>query len=184
MTDKKVPRKFLRRDAHKKKRIPQRWKKPRGIQNKMRLHRKSRPVVVTPGFGTKREDRNKTDKGLKIILVRNINELKKVDKKTEAVVLGRAGMKKKLELIKEAEKLGITLVNFNAERYSKDAEARKKQKEEVAKKRDEKATHKEQETKKAEKEAPKKDEKKEELTDEEKKKLEKEEKDKILTKKE
>ena len=44
---------FMRKDAHKKKRVARGWRKPKGRQNKMRLHRKAHPVVVKPGFKKK-----------------------------------------------------------------------------------------------------------------------------------
>ena len=183
MTDKKAPKKFLRRDTHKKKRIPLKWKKPRGIQNKMRLHKKGRPPTVKPGYGTDRDKRNTTRQGLEIVLVMNIEALKKIDAKAQAALLGQMGKRKKLEAIKEAEKLGITLANFNKKTYTEKIEKEKEEKNKTAKQREERKAEKIELAKKAEKEKKKEDEKEKEKepTEEEKKKQEKEERDKILT---
>lgn len=188
-TDKKVPRKFLRKDTNKKKRIPLKWKRPSGVHNKKRLHVRGHQITVRPGFGTKQEDRHKSRKtGLRIILIATIDQLKKVDKNTQTVVLARVGRKKKIELIHEAKKLGITLSNLNADKYEQKTQEKQKERLEAAKQREEKLKEKETKAKEDKKESKK--EKKLEtqesqenpMSEEDKKKQEKEERDKVLTK--
>lgn len=172
-----MARKFIRKDIHKKKRLQEVWRRPKGITNKSRLRRAGHAPCVRPGYGTKASDRGKNKQGLMIISVATIEQLKKINPKTQAALLTGVGKKRKMELISEAEKLKITLINFNSKMYKENAEkflAEKK-----------KDSEKKKETKKDEEalKAKKSEEKKEEQSEEEKKKQEKEEKDKILTKK-
>jgi large subunit ribosomal protein L32e len=168
-------KKFIKRDINKKKRLQANWRRPKGITNKKRLNRKGHSPNVRPGYGTKAADRGKNKAGLMIVSVATLAELKKINPKTQAALLSGVGKKRKLELVAEAEKLKLTLVNFNAEAYKKEAEkflSEKKQ-----------GSAKKKETKSEEKEAEKENKvEKEEKTHEEKKKEEKIEKDKVLTK--
>jgi ribosomal protein L32E len=170
-----MAKKFIRKDAHKKKRLPTSWRSPKGITNKMRLKRKGHPACVRPGYGTKATERGKNDQGLFIVNVCNMEELKKVDPKTQSALIANVGTKKKMELIAEAEKLKITLTNLNAKKFKENAEKF------LAEKKHE-SEHKKTSKKTAEPVAEKEEKNKEEQSPEEKKKAEKQEKDKVLTK--
>lgn len=177
-----MSKEFKRKDLHKKKRLPDKWRKPKGITNKMGLKRKGHRVKVSPGFGTKNSDKGTHNKsGLKIVIITSKEQLKSVNPKLQGIILGKAGKKKKLEIIDEAEKLKITILNFKIKEYKESAEQYLKIKKQEAEEREKKKAAKEEAEKKADK---KKEEKKEEpeLSEEEKKKQEKEEKDKIIIK--
>jgi len=177
-------RKFLRTQAGAVKRVPLKWKKPRGIHNKRRHNKKGKAPTVTAGYGRDVAKRGSVKSGLMPIIVSSKEQLKSVDKSKQGIVIAKTGKRKKSEIIAEAEKLGITIINLNVTRYKQRAEEFLKQRKELSKKRLEKVKTK---AKDADKETKKKEEKKEEpaaeLTDEEKKKQEKEERDKVLTKK-
>jgi len=174
---------FIRKDVNKKARLPVTWRKPKGITNKKRLNRKGHTINVRTGYGSKDSDRNKIQ-GFQITLVHNLAELKQLNPKTQCAILARAGKKKKMELIKEAQTLKIKIVNLNTTKYE---ERVKKFLEERQQKTKNKRQDKVQ--KESQKEEQKKaDEKKQEtapvqeLSEEEKKKAEKVERDKVLTK--
>ncbi|MCF7866544.1 hypothetical protein K9L67_03945 [Candidatus Woesearchaeota archaeon] len=182
-----APKKFLRKDTHKKARIGKKWKNPKGHQNKKRLHVKGHSATVKAGYGRKLEEKNTNKEGLQIVIITSIEELKRIDPKTQTASIEGLGRKKKIELLDEAKKLNITIQNLNIKRYEETANAKQKERQKAAKIRKEKILEKENAAKKAEEKAEKKatkktDEKPEELVIEEKKKQEKEEKDKILTK--
>jgi len=176
---------FIRQDSHKKKRVKRSWRSSKGLHSKMRLKLKGYRRSVEIGWGSPRQVRGLSPEGLEKIAVSNINDLKKIDaKKQGALISGNVGLKKKLEIIKEAEKLKIKILNIkDPEKYLKYAEEflrkKKEEKLEKEKQKEKKKTEKKKETKKEEKTI----EEKVEVTDEEKKKQEKEEKDKVLTKK-
>jgi len=169
------------------------WRKPKGLQNKKRLQLKNQGINVKPGYRTPNATRDKY-KELEIITITSIESLKTIDKKTQAALIGKTGKRKKLEIIAEAEKLGITIVNLNTETYKENAAKFLEERQKAAKARDKKQEDKkkaEQEEKaKAEKAKKEKEDNsvqgtepgKAELSPEEKQKKEKEEKDKILTK--
>ncbi len=107
---------FTRRDSHKKVRIKENWRKPKGISNAIRKQYKSRGKLVKPGYG-KPEGEKRLFKGLEQVTVTTKEELKSLDPKKQAASLGKVNKKNKIALIQQAEKQGVTLVNFNAERY-------------------------------------------------------------------
>lgn len=182
-----MSKEFKRKDLHKKKRLPDKWRKPKGITNKMGLKRKGHNVKVSPGFGTKKSEKGKHRTGLKIIKITSKEQLKSVNPKTDGIILGKSGKKKKLEIIEEAEKLKITILNFKIKQYKESAEQYLKIKKQEAEEREKKKAAKEEAEKKAEKKKSdkkedKKEEEKTELSEEDKKKQEKEEMEKIITK--
>ncbi|MGV8162940.1 MAG: eL32 family ribosomal protein [Candidatus Nanoarchaeia archaeon] len=173
-----MAKKFIRKDTHKKKRLALVWRKPKGITNKKRLNRKGHSPNVRPGYGTKDTERGKNKQGLLIVQVSTMDQLNKINPKTEAALISGLGKKKKLEMIAQAEKQKITLANFNAKAY-------KEQAQKFLELKKTESTQKKQEQKKAEKvelEEKIEQKEKEEKTQEQKKKEEKEEKDKVLLK--
>lgn len=173
---------FTRKDTHKKARLPVTWRKPKGITNKKRLNRKGHTPNVRTGYGTKQDDRNKTQ-GLQRVLVQNISQLKEINPKTQCAIIASVGKKKKMELLKEAQTLKIKIVDLNVKRYedtvNKFLEQRKKETKEKKAEKAKKESEKKEEEKKQEKQTKTEAQ---EMTEEEKKKAEKAEKDKILTK--
>ena len=156
-----MSKKFKRKDAHKKKRLPSKYRKPKGITNKMRLNRKGHKSKVRPGFEKDSKEKGKHKSGLEIITITNKDQLKAVD-----------------------EKLKITILNLKVKEYKENAKKllanKKKEKEErQAKEAKKKEEAKEVEKKKADEE---KKEEKEEVAAEDKKKQEQKEMEKIITK--
>ena len=65
----KKPR-FIRHDAHKKKRVSLNWRRPRGRQSKMRLHKKGYARGRSTGFGSPNQIRNLSRQGLTQNIIR------------------------------------------------------------------------------------------------------------------
>lgn len=108
--------KFLRRNwkrfsklgkRRKKKRV---WRNPTGRHNKIREMMRGYPSKVKIGYKNKNKE--------KLIVVRNIDELKKIDKDSK-VIFGNLGIKKKIELAKLAEERGVNVVNLNVKKFLK-----------------------------------------------------------------
>lgn len=176
---KRKPR-FLRSGAGLVKRVSKIWRRPSGLQTKIRLGRKSHRANVSPGWGSPNIVKGLHPSGLKEVLVANREQLAAVNPKSEgAVLVGTTGMKRRLELIKAAQQLNVTILNLNTKKFLENAEEQLKVRRERKKA---KVAPKKVEPKKEEKKEPKQEEKP--LTDEEKKELEKKEKDKILTRRE
>lgn len=66
---KKSNPKFTATRANEIKRVPVKWRKPPGKQNKIRLCKAGRKGIVRVGYGTPAELRDSTKEGKKIIIV-------------------------------------------------------------------------------------------------------------------
>jgi large subunit ribosomal protein L32e len=112
---KKKQPKFKRQEWFRYKRLGQSWRRPKGLHSKMRKHKGYRPNVVRIGYGSPKLARYLHPSGFKEIMVYNVNDLDGVDPKTEAVRIGHGvGTKKRIELEKKAEELGIRVLNKGA----------------------------------------------------------------------
>ena len=175
---------FARQDSHKKAKLRKCWRRPKGIQSKMRLKKAGYAKCISVGYRAPSEVRGLSKEGLVPVTVSNLQELGKVEESQIAVIPAKVGQKKRMEIAKKAADLGIKVMNIkDIGSYLKSVnEKLRKKKEEKAK-----AT-KEKEKKREEKEKKSKEKKEEDLaeklTDEEKKEKEKKEREKILTKKE
>lgn len=104
-------RKFIRVDFLRKK-LRKVWRAPRAWHhNKPRKKDLIRIRNVKTGYKAPKSVRGIHPSGYKEVLVSNLNDLKKVDKKTQAIRIRKIGMKKKNTLVDEATKLGIKIIN-------------------------------------------------------------------------
>jgi len=107
--------KFLRRTSNRysklgrKRKKKQIWRKPTGRDNKMREKRRGYPAVVS--IGCKKENSNVK----KLVIVRNIEDLKKIEK-GKTILLGNVGIKKKLEILKKAKEMNILIFKTNIDK--------------------------------------------------------------------
>jgi large subunit ribosomal protein L32e len=171
---KRTKPKFLRQDINKKKRLGRKWRKPRGLDSKIRQMLKGRQRGVDSGFIGPKKTRGLHESGLKIVMVGNTNDLENIDKKTQGIIIYSAvGNKKRAAILKKSIEKGIKVLNF------------KNSEKEISKIEDSIASRKKLKAQKsaASKKLP--DKKSEKKTDAPiTKKEEKAEKDKILTQKE
>lgn len=112
MIERRKP-KFVRRQTtiskRLKKRSAQKWLRPRGRDNKMRLKFKGVARKAEIGWGNKKSEKG-THGGQKTTLVSNLNQLVEL-KKGQAVILKKIGKKKRDELIKYANEKGLIIKN-------------------------------------------------------------------------
>jgi len=133
------------------------YRKAKGIDNKMRLKMKGHLRNINIGYRGERKQRSLIA-GLKPILVYNIEEIKSI-KKNEVGILGKIGMKKKIEIANYVLKNNIRIHNLNAKKFLERAEEKLKQRKEKSKKKEDKIKERSKRAKEAEK---KTEEKKEE----------------------
>jgi large subunit ribosomal protein L32e len=132
-------KKFLRRDWHKylrlgmKRRKKQKWRKPKGRDNKMRERR--RGYSTSPHIGLKRNDAYKKD----TILLNNFNDLKIAKAGSEVVLGSTIGRKKRFEIAREAQKKGIKILNLNVKKFLKSFEEKKEENKKTDKEKEKKA---------------------------------------------
>lgn len=193
MLKKKKPE-FIRQDAHKKKKVGWKWRKPKGSDSKMRVSRRGYKRSVRIGWGSPSAVRGLSQEGLQPMLVSNAMEVQNADPKTCIIVIhSGVGTKKRLEIVEKAMSKGIKISNYKdpakfIEEVKKEFEKKKKDKEKLKEDREKKREaakkeaqkKKEKEEKKAAEKEGKKGDKEEEMTEAEKKMEEKKEKDKLL----
>jgi len=168
---------FIKQDAHKKKRLDKNWRRPRGIDSKIRLSFRGYRRKVKVGYGTPGVLRNKDSQGRTVKIIRNLQDLEKSEAGEALVMSSGVGIRKRAAIIEKALKLKQSFVNLDVNTYleemKKKFEKRKAERIKLQQSKDKKQ-------KTAEEKKPKTIEEKVELSDDEKKKLEKEEKDKVL----
>ncbi|MDH7517968.1 MAG: 50S ribosomal protein L32e [Candidatus Thermoplasmatota archaeon] len=104
---------FLRQEWFRYKRIPKNWRRPRGMTSKLRKHLGYRPSVVRVGFRGPKETRGLHPSGFEEVLVYNARDLEKLNPKTQAARIGGSvGTKKRVEIKKKAEDLGLRILNL------------------------------------------------------------------------
>ena len=108
--------KFTKHAYHRKKKLKSRWRRPRGLHNKQRLEHKSATPRVKVGYRSPKDQRHKKN-GLEIVQVYNAQDVQAVDKKTQGVVIGKVGMKKKIQLLELVKERGLTLHTGDAEEH-------------------------------------------------------------------
>ena len=125
--------KFLRRNTTqylrlgKKRKKLQKWQKPKGRDNKMRLKFKGYPKTVSIGYGTDKRIRGKIGGEIPAKVIRSINEIKNL-KNNEKILIGRFGSKKKIEIAKIAKEKHIDILNLNINKLLKKFEKQPKEK--------------------------------------------------------
>lgn len=88
------------------------WRRPKGIDNKLRHAYKGYPPTVNVGYRKPREVRGIHPSGLKPVLISNISELDSVDPATQCVIIaGSVGAQKFAAIEAAAIQKGIYVVN-------------------------------------------------------------------------
>ena len=88
------------------------WRRPKGLQSKMRLKRRGHRKMPTVGFKSPKLVSGLNRDGLSEVVVHNIVDLKLVNAKIQVPVIGKTvGGKKRLEILAEGKKLGLKFAN-------------------------------------------------------------------------
>ena len=157
---------FLRQDSNKYS-FNNKWRKPRGLHNKRRLHRKGHQKNPSIGYGSPKEVKYLNKEGLNRININNIQDLEKVNKETDiAIISKKLGMKKKLIILEKILELNIKVENIKD--IKKYIEEQKALFEEKKKDKQKKIAEKAKSKKEAEKKAKEKEKKEDSEEDKQK----------------
>ena len=103
---------FVRQESWRYARIKPMWRKPKGVDNKMRRQDKGWPKLVRVGYRGPAEARHLHPSGHFEILVHNSNELEAlVPGRDVARIGGTVGARKRMVILKRAKELGINILN-------------------------------------------------------------------------
>lgn len=103
---------FRRQESWRYKRVSQVWRKPDGVDSKMRRKVRGWPAQAEIGYRGPRKARNLHPSGYKEVSVRNVDDLAKVDPSTQAVRISHTvGMKKRAEIHVRAGEKHIHILN-------------------------------------------------------------------------
>lgn len=175
---KKRPR-FVRQDLHKKKRLAAVWRKPKGIDSKLRKHMHGHGHLPVTGYRGPALVRGMHKSGLIPLLIHTVSQLETVNPKTHGVIIASTvGARKAIDIITKAQSRNVRILNYKEPakfvQGIKDALAKHKQAKNAAPKQEIKPKA---EAKPAKQELPKAG------SQEEKKEVERREAEKVLTSK-
>jgi large subunit ribosomal protein L32e len=103
---------FNRSESWRYKRLKENWRRPRGLDNKMRRKIKGWPPSASVGYKGPKAARGLHPSGYKEVLVHNAKELSSINPNTEAARLAHTvGKRKRTQILAEAKKLKVVILN-------------------------------------------------------------------------
>jgi large subunit ribosomal protein L32e len=103
---------FVRPESWRYVRLHPEWRKPKGMDNKVRKSIKGWPRRVKVGYRGPHEVRGYHSSGHTEVLVYNIHDLLKVVPEKDVVRIGRTvGGRKRVEIMRRASELGLRILN-------------------------------------------------------------------------
>jgi large subunit ribosomal protein L32e len=116
--------KFIRQESWRYDRLAENWRKPKGKDNKMRKQKAGHPDIVKIGYRGPKVARGLHPSGYNDIIVHNVNELAGLDPKKDAIRMGRTvGTRKRKDIVEEATKMGLKMLNAGKLAPKKEAKA-------------------------------------------------------------
>lgn len=104
--------KFKRQESWRYKRVKENWRKPCGIDSKMRKKVKGWPPSPEVGYRSPKKTRGLHPSGYVEVRVQTVEDLNGLDSKTQAIRIARTvGGKKRVEILALADERGIHVLN-------------------------------------------------------------------------
>lgn len=104
--------KFVRQESWRYKRLAENWRKPKGVDNKMRKQVSGVPPLVKVGYRGPKIARGLHPSGYRDRLIHNIRDLEKLDPKIDAARIGHSvGRRKRIDIVSRANALGVKVLN-------------------------------------------------------------------------
>jgi large subunit ribosomal protein L32e len=133
---------FSRHDSHKNKKLGSSWRRPKGLQNKLRLNKRGYGKPVSTGYGSPKAVRGLHPSGYEPIRVHNTDDVDDVDPETQGIIIAsNVGDRKRATIIEHAQDNDIEILNLDGDaklqRIEEAMEERKEHREEIKKKKEE-----------------------------------------------
>jgi large subunit ribosomal protein L32e len=104
---------FVRLGASRKRIDENTWRKPKGMHGRVKkLLGHNKGAAPDIGYGSPKSIRGKHTSGLEIVEIKNLNDLERVDPKTQIIKIANVGKKKKIAIVEEALKRKIKISNL------------------------------------------------------------------------
>ena len=104
--------KFVRQESWRYNRLAENWRKPKGVDNKMRKQVSGVPPLVKVGYRGPKSARGLHPSGYRDRLIHNIRDLEKLDPKIDAARIGHTvGRRKRIDIVSRANALGVKVLN-------------------------------------------------------------------------
>jgi large subunit ribosomal protein L32e len=104
--------KFRRQESWRYKRVKDTWRKPHGIDSKMRKKVKGWPASPTIGYRSPKKTRGLHPSGFLETRVQSVEDLGGIDPELQAIRIARTvGGRKRIEILALAEEKGIHVLN-------------------------------------------------------------------------
>ena len=104
--------KFRRQESWRFKRVTDKWRKPHGIDSKMRKKIKGWPASPTTGYRSPKKTRGIHPSGFIETRVTTVDDLIGIDPELQAIRIARTvGGRKRVEILTRAEEKGIHVLN-------------------------------------------------------------------------
>jgi large subunit ribosomal protein L32e len=123
--EKKRHKKFIRHQSDRYVKLRPSWRKPKGIDNRVRRRFKGQYLMPNIGYGTARNSRHVCPDGFKKFLVHNVKELEillMMNRRFSAEIAHGVSSKKRREIVERAAQLAIRVTNANARLRSEENE--------------------------------------------------------------
>lgn len=115
---------FLRSESWRYSKMSESWRRPRGLDHKMRRKIKGWPPMVSAGYKGPKIARGLHPSGLREVIVHNANEVAEVDPKVQAVRIAHTvGGRKRALILAEAKNRKVTVLNIGVVEAGEEGEA-------------------------------------------------------------
>ncbi|MDQ1280209.1 MAG: large subunit ribosomal protein L32e [Thermoproteota archaeon] len=102
---------FIRQESWKYKKLSSSWRRPKGIDSKMRTKEHGWPKSVGVGYGSPKKVCGFHPSGFKETIVHNVNDLININSDIVVRISHTVGNKKRLEIVEKAKELKLHVVN-------------------------------------------------------------------------
>ncbi len=104
--------KFRRQESWRYKRVSEVWRKPDGVDSRMRRKKKGWPKSVEVGYRSPKLARGLHPSGYAEVLIHTVDDVERVDPETQAVRIAHTvGARKRIEITARAREKGVHILN-------------------------------------------------------------------------
>ncbi|XP_050359797.1 60S ribosomal protein L32 [Nymphalis io] len=122
---KKRTKRFIRHQSDRYDKLKRNWRKPRGIDNRVRRRFKGQYLMPSIGYGSNKKTRHMLPNGFRKVLVHNVRELEILmmqNRKYCAEIAHGVSSKNRKTIVERAQQLSIRVTNAAARLRSQENE--------------------------------------------------------------